>query len=84
MKYVDDLTLAEAISLPEKLVYIPESAIPMPDTVHKRKGIFFSPDNMIFSTEWLHWSVCDCTSVQTGPCLLAGQLSALSSFEYTS
>ena len=38
LKYVDDLTLAEAISLPDKLVHVPESVRPMPDMLHARTG----------------------------------------------
>ena len=38
LKYVDDLTLAEAIKMKEKLVSIPEEARPKPDTYHARTG----------------------------------------------
>jgi hypothetical protein len=38
LKYVGDLTLAEAISLPDKLVHVPESVRPMPDMLHARTG----------------------------------------------
>ena len=38
LKYVDDLTLAEVINLPEKLVSVPSSARPLPDTFHARTG----------------------------------------------
>ena len=38
LKYVDDLTLAEAINLPDKLVHVPESERPMPDMLHARTG----------------------------------------------
>ena len=38
LKYVDDLTLAEAINLPTKLVSVPEEVRPMPDMYHARTG----------------------------------------------
>ena len=38
LKYVDDLTLAEAINLPDKLEYVPEDERPMPDMYHARTG----------------------------------------------
>ena len=40
LKYVDDLTLAEAINLPAKLLHVPESERPMPDLYHARTGHF--------------------------------------------
>jgi hypothetical protein len=38
LKYVDDLTLAEAINLPEQLVKVPVSQRPQPDCFHARTG----------------------------------------------
>ena len=38
LKYVDDLTLAEAINLPEKLVAVPEDVRPLPDLFHAKTG----------------------------------------------
>ena len=38
LKYVDDLTLAEAINLPEQLVSVPVSQRPLPDSYHARTG----------------------------------------------
>ena len=38
LKYVDDLTLAEAINLPTKLEYIPDSVRQQPDNYHARTG----------------------------------------------
>ena len=38
LKYVDDLTLAEAINLPDKLVSVSEDERPMPDMYHARTG----------------------------------------------
>ena len=38
LKYVDDLTLAEAINLPEQLVSVPASERPQPDNYHARTG----------------------------------------------
>ena len=38
MQYVDDLTLAEAINLPEQLVTVPVSQRPQPDSYHARTG----------------------------------------------
>ena len=38
LKYVDDLTLAEAINLPDKLESVPEDVRPMPDMYHARTG----------------------------------------------
>ena len=38
LKYVDDLTLAEAINLPEKLVVVPEDVRPLPDLFHAKTG----------------------------------------------
>ena len=38
LKYVDDLTLAEAVNLPEKLVPVNTNERPLPDTFHARTG----------------------------------------------
>jgi hypothetical protein len=38
LKYVDDLTMAEAINLPANLVSVPEDVRPMPDMYHARTG----------------------------------------------
>ena len=38
LKYVDDMTLAEAIKMKEKLVHVPESVRPLPDSFHARTG----------------------------------------------
>ena len=38
LKYVDDLTLAEAIDLPTKLIPVPDSERPLPDNYHARTG----------------------------------------------
>ena len=38
LKYVDDLTMAEAINLPDKLVSIPDSERAQPDLYHARTG----------------------------------------------
>ena len=38
LKYVDDLTMAEAINLPEQLVKVPASLRPQPDCFHARTG----------------------------------------------
>ena len=38
LKYVDDLTLAEAIDLPSNLMSVPESVRAMPDMYHARTG----------------------------------------------
>ena len=38
LKYVDDLTLAEAIDLPSNLVSVPEDVRAMPDMYHARTG----------------------------------------------
>ena len=38
LKYVDDLTLAEAINLPDKLKFIPGNVRPRPDQFHARTG----------------------------------------------
>ena len=38
LKYVDDLTLAEAIDMPSKLVAVPPSERTMPDNFHARTG----------------------------------------------
>ena len=38
LKYVDDLTLAEAINLPKTLVSVPDSERPLPDMFHSRTG----------------------------------------------
>ena len=37
LKYVDDLTLAEAVDLND-LIHVPESVRPMPDNFHARTG----------------------------------------------
>jgi hypothetical protein len=38
LKYVDDMTLAEAIDLSDKLVHVPASDRPLPDMYHARTG----------------------------------------------
>ena len=43
LKYVDDMTLAEAINLPEKLVKIPDR--PRPDSFHARTGHALPQEN---------------------------------------
>ena len=43
LKFVDDLTLAEAINLPEKLVKVPASDRPQPDNYHARTGHVLPP-----------------------------------------
>ena len=43
LKFVDDMTLAEAINLPEKLVQIPSSERPQPDAYHARTGHVLPP-----------------------------------------
>ena len=48
LKYVDDLTLAEAINLPTKLVSVPEEVRPMPDMYHARTG-HVMPDQEVHS-----------------------------------
>ena len=48
LKYVDDLTLAEAINLPTKLVSVPEEVRPMPDMYHARTG-HVMPDREVHS-----------------------------------
>ena len=40
LKYVDDLTLAEAINLPDKLQLIPEEERPRPEQLHAQTGHF--------------------------------------------
>ena len=38
LKYVDDLTLAEAINLPKQLKSVPDSVRPLPDNFYARTG----------------------------------------------
>ena len=38
LKYVDDMTLAEAVDLPKQLVSVPASQRPQPDNYHARTG----------------------------------------------
>ena len=38
LKYVDDLTLAEAVNLPQSLVSVPDDVRPQPDMFHARTG----------------------------------------------
>ena len=45
LKYVDDLTLAEAIKLRDKLVYVPTTDRPLPDIYHARTGHVLPPSN---------------------------------------
>ena len=47
LKYVDDLTLAEAINLPEKLVHVPEDVRPMPDMFHAKTGHVLPSENSL-------------------------------------
>ena len=46
LKYVDDLTLAEAINLPNKLVSVPDSDRPLPDSFHARTGHVLPVENL--------------------------------------
>lgn len=49
LKYVDDLTLAEAINLPTKLVNVPTDGRQRPDTFHARTGHALEPrDSQVF------------------------------------
>ena len=45
LKYIDDLTLAEAVNLQEKLVSVPENARAMPDLYHARTGHILPAEN---------------------------------------
>ena len=45
LKYVDDLTLAEAINIPEQLVHLPDSHRQQPDSFHSRTGHFLPMGN---------------------------------------
>ena len=45
LKYVDDLTLAEAIHLPDKLIKVPERERQLPDMFHARTGHVLPPAN---------------------------------------
>ena len=45
LKYVDDLTLAEAINLPKSLVSIPEDRRAQPDAYHARTGHVLPKEN---------------------------------------
>ena len=38
MEYVDDMTIAESINLKGKLLYLPESVRPLPDSFHAKTG----------------------------------------------
>ena len=40
LKYVDDLTLAQAINLPNKLIHVPVSESPLPNMFRARTGDF--------------------------------------------
>ena len=44
LKYVDDLTLGEAINLPKNLLFRPASERPMPDMYHARTGHYLPID----------------------------------------
>ena len=46
MKYVDDLSLAEAISFPDQLVFLSDGQRPLPDTFHEAEK-----DNMKLNYE---------------------------------
>ena len=45
LKYVDDLSLAEAISLKEKLINVPLQQRPQPDNIHARTGHALRPED---------------------------------------
>ena len=45
LKFVDDLTIAERINLPESLVPVPSSQRLQPDTYHARNGQVFPPQS---------------------------------------
>ena len=44
LKYVDDLLLAEAISMNTQLCQVPAEERPQPDTYHERTGHKFIPE----------------------------------------
>ena len=46
LKYVDDLTLAEAINLPEKLTSLQKSERTLPDNFHARPGHILPAENL--------------------------------------
>ena len=45
LKYVDDLTLAESISMKSQLTQVPVVARPQPDTFHERTGHIILPED---------------------------------------
>ena len=45
LKYVDDMTLAESVDLRKKLIFVPESARPLPDSYHARAGHALPEEN---------------------------------------
>ena len=47
LKYIDDLTLAEAINLPKQLVSVPSSVRPQPDNYHGRTGHVLPDENSL-------------------------------------
>jgi hypothetical protein len=56
LKFVDDLTLAEAINLPNKLKPIPANERPQPDTFHARTGHILPQENSELVKELLRTS----------------------------
>ena len=44
LKFVDDLTLAESINLPDKLVKVPDEQRAQPDNHHARTGHVLEPE----------------------------------------
>ena len=45
LKYVDDLTLAEAVTLKDQLTQVPVNQRPQPDTLHARTGHALLPED---------------------------------------
>lgn len=45
LKYIDDLTLDESISMKSQLEKLPPEVRPQPDTYHERTGHFLMPEN---------------------------------------
>ena len=50
LKFVDDLTIGEAIKMKEMLNYKPDDVRPQPDTFHARTGLSLEPENLKYST----------------------------------
>ena len=58
IKYVDDMTRAEVINLPKKLVHLQPNERPLPDCYHSRTGYVLTGNNSAVQGQLIKTMVC--------------------------